>query len=166
VPTSLCLSLGLLLLVVINPGEAMTHKTMRETTPHTETLSANHIAYLTPGCKKTGRRMKKHVGMCARDSMQLNINGQLALLLDEKPWVVSDLADMRRRELQTTVAGDNLLLYTPATTVIDGPLLVQNISIDGYFRIGNITLGPESDVSALQGPQGEQGEAGPQGLPG
>ena len=61
VPTTLGLFLGLLLLV-INPGEAMTHKTMRETTTRTETLPANRISYLTPGSKKKSRLLKEKEG--------------------------------------------------------------------------------------------------------
>jgi hypothetical protein len=92
--------------------------------------------------------MKKHVGLCARDSIEMNIDGQLGFLLDDKPWPV--------------LPGPNsdLLLYTPATTVIDGPLYVRNITVDGYIKVGNITLGPDSDFSALQGPPGEPGPPG------
>jgi hypothetical protein len=91
-----------------------------------------------------GRNMKEHVGMCAGDSIKMMIDGQVALLLDDKPWSVTDLSKPR----------PDLLLYTPATTVIDGPLFVQNITIDGYLRFGNVTLSPSSDISALQGPPG------------
>jgi hypothetical protein len=94
----------------------------------------------------------------AGDSIEMKIDGQVALLLDDKPWSLSDLPDMRHRELQPAIssgiARPNLLFYTPATTVIDGPLFVQNITVNGYFRIGNVTLSPSSDMSALQGPPG------------
>jgi len=119
---------------------------------------SDHVKYLTPGCKKMGKAMAKCVGMCAGDSFEMTIDGKLALLLDEAPWSVSDLPDVRRRKLQSIIAGrranPNLLLYTPATTVIEGPLFVQNVTVEGYFRIGNIILSPSSNMSDLQGPPG------------
>ena len=88
--------------------------------------------------------MIEHAGMCARDSFEIKIDGQVAFLLDEKPWSVSGLVDTRRRALQTAVVGGPanpyLLLYTPATTVIDGPLYVHNVTVEVYFKVGNITL--------------------------
>ncbi len=97
--------------------------------------------------------------MCAGDSIEMRIDGQLAFLLDEQPWAISGLPNTdvdRRRHLQTLPANANpdLLFYTPATMVVGGPLYVQNITVSGYFKVGNITLGPDSDLSALQGPQG------------
>lgn len=102
--------------------------------------------------------MAEHVGMCASDSIEMVIDGNLALLLDEVPWSVSDVPGLRRRELQSIIGGrkanPDLLLYTPATTVIEGPLFVQNITVEGYFKIGSITLSQNSNMSELQGPQG------------
>lgn len=119
---------------------------------------SDRVKYLTPGCKKRNKAMAEHVGMCAGDSIEMVIDGNLALLLDEVPWSVSDVPGLRRRELQSIIGGreanPDLLLYTPATTVIEGPLFVQNITVEGYFKIGSITLSQNSNMSELQGPQG------------
>ena len=153
--------LSLLLLLLMDPATAVTHKTVRETSTKVGTSPSGRVTYLTPGCKKMNKLMKEHVGMCASDSIEMKIDGQIALLLDQKPWSVSGLADTRRRALQTAVvsgtANPDVLLYILATTVIDGPLDVQNLTVGGYFKIGNITLGPDSDMSALQGPAGPPG---------
>lgn len=105
---------------------------------------SSRVKYLTPGCQNTNNNVKEHVGMSAGDSIKITIDGQIGLLLDEKPWLVSELPEPR----------PDLLLYTPATTFIDGPLFAQNVTIGGYFTVGNISLSSSSDMSALQGPPG------------
>ena len=141
--------LSLLLLLRVGSATAVTLEAMRRPT-------TGRVTYLTPGCKNTGSSMKEHVGMCARDSIVMKVDGQIAVLLDQKPWAVGGLPDMdvdRRRHLQTLLlnANPDLLFYTPATMVVGGPIYVQNITVGGYFKVGNITLGPDSDLSALQG---------------
>lgn len=85
----LLLSLGLM-------GEAVSatsqDKAMRETRMDLSEgrVLTKHppVTYLTPGCRTGSKMMKKHVGLCARDSIEMNIDGQLGFLLDDKPWPV------------------------------------------------------------------------------
>lgn len=140
--------LSLLLLLLMGSATAMMQKATRETWTKAGASSVGQTKYLTPGCKNNGKNMKAHVRMCASDSIQMKIDGQLAFLVDDQPW--ADLPG----------PNPDLLFYTPATTMIDGPLFAENITVNGYFKVGNITLGPDSDMSALQGPQGPQGPAG------
>jgi hypothetical protein len=123
-----------------------------------------------------GKKIKENVGMCASDSIVMKVDGQVAFLLDDKPWSVSDLPgvnpdlllvnDKPRSVRKLPEANPDLLLYTPATTVIDGPLFAQNVTVAGYLKIGNLTLSPSSNITALQGPQGEPGVQGPTGING
>lgn len=135
---------ALVLTLLMGSTAAMTSKATHVRPASASTVSPGRVTYLTPGCKRMGKNMKEHVGMCASDSIVMKIDGQVAFFLADKTWSVSDLPG----------ANPDLLLYTPATTVIDGPLSVQNITVGGYLKIGNLTLSPSSNISALQGPPG------------
>lgn len=92
--TSRSLGLGasaLVLTLLMSSTATMTRKATRMSTASASTSSPARITYLTPGCKRVGKNMKEHVGMCASDLIVMKIDGQVAFLLDDKPWSVSDL---------------------------------------------------------------------------
>ena len=113
-------------------------------TVHNSNPRSDPTKYLTPGCKTNPKYMKKNVGVCAAESIRLNVDGQLGFLLKDQPWSADELPG----------PNPDLLFYTPATAIIDGPLFAQNVSVGGYFTVGGITLGPDSDMNDLVGPEG------------
>ena len=157
------LFLGLLVVASVLGQVAADEKDIfeHEAEPRTrKRLTASKVQWMTPGCKHDLEfRQAEHLGMCSSDSIRMKVNGKIALLLDEAPWSVDDLSDLNdRRKLQTVIDGGGgdptILLYSPGTAVMDGPLYVQNITIFGYLTIGDIVLSPSSNMSALQGPPG------------